>query len=246
MNSFLTPNNQFHNYTLEHFLSVIIFLIIGFVFIYIGRNKLKNDQKHKFITYLMLFIFLFQLLKIPVYYSIGKFDIKEHLPLHLCNIAPFFMFFAYFFRSRIAWSIFFMWIMAGTFQSLLTPTLTESFPHYEWWRYWIIHAWLVTGALYGIFVLGYRMKFKDMFISLFWLNVLSFSVYFINIAIGANYMYMVAKPDGTTMYSLLSDWPYYILQLEFVALLLFSILYLPFYISGRYIKKSYIGTKAEI
>ena len=156
--------------------------------------------------------------------------------MHLCNISPLFMFFAYYFNNRRAWSIFFLWIMAGTFQSLLTPTLTESFPHYEWWRYWIIHVWLVTGSFYGIFVLGYRLKFADMFYSLFFLNILAFTVYFINIKIGANYMYMVAKPEGKTMYNLLGDWPFYILQLEFVALLLFSVIYIPFYLSENPLK----------
>ena len=46
-------------------------------------------------------------------------------------------------------------------------------------------------------------------------------------------MFMVAKPDGKTMYDLLGDWPYYILQLEFVALLLFSLIYLPFYLAEK-------------
>ena len=242
MDSFLVANSQFRNYTTEHYLSVALFLAIGILFIYIGQNYLKKDQKYRFIFGLMLFIFFFQVIKVPLYMYTGVFNYRVDLPLHLCNISPIFMFFAYFFRSRIAWSIFFLWIMAGTFQSLLTPTLTESFPHYEWWRYWIIHVWLVTGAFYGIFVLGYRIKFKDMFYSLFWLNVLAFAVYFINVQIGANYMYMSGKPDGKTMYDLLGDWPLYILQLEFVALLLFSIIYLPFYLT-RNSTKEVVQTK---
>jgi hypothetical integral membrane protein (TIGR02206 family) len=86
------------------------------------------------------------------------------------------------------------------------------------------------------------MKFKDMYYSLFWLNVLAFTVYFINVQIGANYMYMSGKPESATMYSLLGDWPIYILQLEFVALLLFSIIYLPFYLT-RHSAKEVVQTK---
>lgn len=233
MDGFIIFNNQFKNYSTEHFVSVIIFIIIGIMFIYIGKDYLKNEARHRFIIVLMLFIFLVQLAKIPVYLYAGVFDYKEDLPLHLCNISPIFMFFAYLFRNRLAWSVFFLWIMAGTFQSLFTPTLTESFPHFEWWRYWIIHVWLVTGSFYGIIVLGYKMKFKDIFYGLFWINILAFSVYFINISIGSNYMFMVGKPDGKTMYDLLGDWPIYIIQLEFVALLLFSLIYLPFYLTER-------------
>ena len=163
MDGFLIFNNQFKNYSTEHLVSVIVFIIIGIMFIYLGRDYLRNEARHRFIILLMLFIFLVQLAKIPVYIYAGIFDYREHLPLHLCNISPVFMLFAYFFRNRLAWSVFFLWIMAGTFQSLFTPTLTESFPHFEWWRYWIIHVWLVTGAFYGILVLGYKMRFKDIF-----------------------------------------------------------------------------------
>ena len=230
MYKFFEPNHHFQNYSWEHYISVLLFLIFGVAFIYYGKNYLKANQKFKFIYWLMISMFILQVLKIPIYIYAGEFDIREDLPLHLCNISPLFMFFAYYFRSRIAWSIFFLWIMSGTFQSLFTPTLTESFPHYEWWRYWIIHVWLVTGGFYGIFVLGYKVKFKDIFYSLFWLNVLAFSVYFIDRLIGANYMFMVAKPNGKTMYDLLSDWPSYILQLEFVALGFFLFIFLPFYL----------------
>ncbi|HHH53221.1 MAG TPA: TIGR02206 family membrane protein [Bacteroidetes bacterium] len=239
MDSILYENNSFTNYSLEHYISVLIFLLLGIFFIYIGKNKLKSeDSKFNFITLILLFVFLVQIGKIFVKKYIGIFDLTEDLPLHLCNMSPLFLLLAYYFRSRLAWSIFFLWIMSGTFQSLITPTLHQSFPQYEWWRYWIIHAWLVTGAFYGIFVFGYRVKFKDIFYALFWLNVLSFTIMYINTKIGANYMYMLGKPDGETMYNILSEWPDYILQLEPLALAFFLVIYLPFFIVKKLSKKT--------
>lgn len=237
MHAFLYENNKFLNYTFEHFISVVIFLIIGIFFIYFGKYKIKEvKNQYMFIISILLFVFIFQVAKIVVMKYTGVFDVTTDIPLHLCNTAPFFLLTAYFFKSRLAWGIFFLWIMSGTFQSLFTPTLHQSFPHYEWWRYWIVHAWLVTGAFYGIFVFGFKIKFKDIFISLFWLNILAFIVYRIDIYMGANYMYMVAKPDGKTLYNALGDWPIYILQLEFLAIFFFSIIYLPFYIIEKMAK----------
>lgn len=233
MGSFLKPNGHFVNYTTEHYISVFIFILIGIGFIIIGQKILKGDTKRKFITSILFLMFAFQVSKVFIYQYLGIFNIQTDLPLHLCNMMPLFLGLAYYFNSRLWWSISFTWIMAGTFQSLITPTLTESFPHYEWWRYWIIHCWLVTGAFYGILVFGFRIRFRDVFFSLFWLNVLSFTVYFIDRQIGANYMYMVSKPDGKTMYDLLSAWPTYILQLEFIALAFFFVFYLPFYIIAK-------------
>lgn len=230
MNSFLYANNRFENYSLEHLIAVAVFLLTGIAFILIGKYLLKGNAKYTFIILISLFVFFVQVAKVPIYQYTGIFDKTKDLPLHLCNMAPLFLFFAYLFKSRQAWAVFFFWIMAGTFQSLLTPTLHQSFPHYEWWRYWIIHAWLVTGAFYGMIVLGYRLKFKDVFISLFWLNILAAVVYLADTGLDANYMYLRGKPEGKTMYNLMSKWPYYIIELEFVAVFLFSILYLPFYL----------------
>jgi len=236
MNGFFQDNNAFVNYTAEHYLSVIIFLIIGIVFILIGKYKLKGNQKYSFIVLILSFVFFFQVIKIFIMQYKGVFDIKTDIPLHLCNMSPLFLLLAYYFRSRLAWSIFFLWIMSGTFQSLITPTLHQSFPNYEWWRYWIIHAWLVTGAFYGIFVFGYKMRFKDIFKALLWLNVLAFVVFLINTQLGSNYMYMQGKPEGKTLYNALLDWPYYIIQLEFLAIFFFSLIYLPFYFMSKKVK----------
>ncbi len=236
MNGFFQDNNAFVNYTAEHYLSVIIFLIIGIAFILIGKYKLKGNQKYSFIVLILSFVFFFQVIKIFIMQYKGVFDIKTDIPLHLCNMSPLFLLLAYYFRSRLAWSIFFLWIMSGTFQSLITPTLHQSFPNYEWWRYWIIHAWLVTGAFYGIFVFGYKMRFKDIFKALLWLNVLAFIVFLINTQLGSNYMYMQGKPEGKTLYNALLDWPYYIIQLEFLAIFFFSLIYLPFYFMSKKVK----------
>ena len=230
MSDFLTDNNNFINYTFEHYIAVFIFIIIGIGFNIYGK-RIRNEKKQRlFIISILAFVFLFQVAKIFVMQYKGVFDLTTDLPLHLCNMAPFFLLSAYYSKSRLAWSVIFLWIMSGTFQSLLTPTLHQSFPNYEWWRYWIVHAWLVTGSFYGIVVFGYRMKFKDIFISLLGLNILAFTIYFVNIYLGSNYMYMQGKPDGKTLYNVLWDYPRYIIQLEFIALFFFSLIYLPFYL----------------
>ena len=41
-------------------------------------------------------------------------------------------------------------------------------------------------------------------------------------------MYLNAKPPGATIYSILGPWPWYILSLEGVIFILFSLLLIPF------------------
>ncbi|HAQ39199.1 MAG TPA: TIGR02206 family membrane protein [Saprospirales bacterium] len=229
MNSFLDDNFNFEIYSPEHIIGVISFAIFGILIIWIGKKNKSAASKRTILLYFTFAIFLSQIAKVVILLSLGRFDEKTDIPLQLCNVAPLILWFAYYFRSRALWGIIFMWIMAGTIQSNFTPTLEHSFPHFEWFRYWIIHVLVVIAVIYGFVVLDYRLKWKDIFISLFWLNIFALIVYPINLWLDANYLFLVEKPNGKTMFDLLGKWPYYILQLEFVAILLFSLLYLPFH-----------------
>jgi hypothetical integral membrane protein (TIGR02206 family) len=124
----------------------------------------------------------------------------------------------------------FFWIMAGCAQSIFTPTLTESLPNYEAIRYWAVHAVIILGALYGSIVLGYTVTWRDALRSAIGLNVVAAILYPINIVLGANYMYLNAKPPGTTFYDLLGPWPGYIVALEGVIFVFFGLILLPFYL----------------
>ncbi len=119
--------------------------------------------------------------------------------------------------------------MAGCAQSIFTPTLTETLPHYEAIRYWLVHGVIILGALYGWLVFGYHLRWKDALVSMIGLNVLALIMFPINVWLQANYMYLNDKPPGTTFYDLLGPWPHYIWMLEFVVVAFFGILLIPFY-----------------
>ena len=59
--------------------------------------------------------------------------------------------------------------------------------------------------------------------------MLSAVLYPINVMLGANYMYLNAKPPGATFYDLLGPWPDYILMLEFILILFFGMILIPFH-----------------
>jgi uncharacterized membrane protein YwaF len=47
-------------------------------------------------------------------------------------------------------------------------------------------------------------------------------------ALGSQYMYSMRKPETASALDLMGPWPWYLLTAQFVALLLFVLLYLPF------------------
>jgi hypothetical integral membrane protein (TIGR02206 family) len=226
---FLIDNGNFTNYGMEHGLAFIAcILFIGYV-LYQGRSVWTDNQKRKYVTVICALGAFTQLFKVFYKSQTGIFDPTNDIPLHLCNLMTLIMPFVMWYRLRIAWGIIFFWIIAGCAQSIFTPTLTESLPHYEAIRYWMVHAVIILGALYGWYAYRWVITWKDAARSIIGLNLLAAIIYPINLFFNSNYMYLNGKPPGKTFYDLLGPWPDYILTLELVVISFFTIMLIPFY-----------------
>lgn len=231
---FYKENMSFVNYSSEHFAAVVGMFFIGLLFLYVGKYKWNSHQKWRNAIIVCAFVYSSQILKVFIKLGVGDFDITTDLPLHLCNLLPLFMLIGLIKKSKLILSVLFFWILAGTAQANITPTLSDAFPHYEAFRYWLIHMGLPILAVYTFYVLGMRFTFKDAVRSALCLNLLAAVMYPINILLGSNYMYLVAKPEGATIYNLLGPWPWYIMNLELLMLVLFSVVLIPFVLYDKY------------
>ena len=61
-------------------------------------------------------------------------------------------------------------------------------------------------------------------------NIYMVIIYFVNVAIGSNYLMINGKPPMATIMDLLPAWPWYIPWLEVIALVNCLLLYIPFII----------------
>ena len=225
-------NLNFIAWSTEHKLILIFCCLFGWAFIRYAKNK-NSGQQELIVFYFSILILVSQLLKIPIKIALGTFQLNADLPLHLCNILPLFLPFVMKNRARNGWAVLYLFIMAGTFQSLITPTIDNSLPHFDAIRYWLVHAGLVIVMLYGVFVFNFRLQWKDVIKAFLAINVLATIIYILNLLLDANYMYLVAKPSGGTIMDQLGDWPIYILQLELLVPIFFLLLVLPFKIPKR-------------
>lgn len=233
LSGFYTDTTDFVSYSLEHFVSVLVVVLFGVSFLYQGKYKWNEKQKWNNAIVLACILYAIQLFKTFIRLYLGNFDITEDLPLQLCNILPLLMIIGLAYRSRLILSVTFFWILAGTAQANITPTLFNVFPHYEAIRYWAIHVGLPVLAVYTFYVLGYRYTMYDAVRSALGLNVLAAFIYPINLALGANYLYLNAKPPAGTIYDLLGPWPWYIISIEALMLVLFSVVLVPFLVYSR-------------
>ncbi len=164
-------------------------------------------------------------------YSVGKWTIQTMLPLQICSVLVWLGAWMLVTKSyRIYEFMYFMGI-GGAIQALATPDLgIYGFPHFRFFQTFVSHGLIVTSAIYMTVVEGFRPTWKSILRVAIWMNLYMIPIYFLNNAIGSNYLMINHKPETASLLDLLPEWPIYILYMEGLGIVTFLILYIPFII----------------
>lgn len=179
------------------------------------RTRSREAQR-KVLLVMAMMMSLSQLMKIPLNMYTGTFDVTNDIPLHMCNFLPFVLVWVYMKSDRNTWSVLFFWVVLGVSQANLTPSVQFSLFHYDAIRYWMVHLLLVLVALYPAIEWGWDLKLSDVGRSVVALNFVALVIGGINLLLGSNYLYVMGKPPGTTFFSILPEWPVYLIYLELI------------------------------
>ncbi|PWH13956.1 MAG: TIGR02206 family membrane protein [Anaerolineae bacterium] len=159
----------------------------------------------------------------------GQWTIQTMLPLHLCSVLVWGGALGLVTRNYHIYEFMYFLGIGGALQALLTPDLgIYGFPHYRFWQTFISHGLILTSAIYMTAVEGFRPTWKSLGRVLVLANLYMLVVFFINQAIGSNYLFIAHKPETASILDLLPPWPYYIAYIELIGLVTCLILYLPF------------------
>lgn len=224
---FFSDNADFVPFSEQHLLTIIIIIIIGSLLIFWAK---KQPEKNQIITGNTL---AFSICFIIVFGSIlntfkQDFDYQEDLPLHLCSFLGLIIPILSYTRKFIYYEVFFFLILAGTLQSLITPS-EYNFLNFTYFRYWFVHSGLVIMMLYATFVFKMRPTLKSVFKSFIGMQFYVIIMFIINYILGSNYFYTNKKPDATTLLDVFGEWPQYIFVVELIVIPFFILIYLPFY-----------------
>ena len=163
--------------------------------------------------------------------AIGKWTIQTMLPLHICSIMVWLGAYMLVTKSYSIYEFMYFIGIGGALQALLTPDVgIYNFPHYRFMQTFISHGLIVTSAIYMTVVEGYRPTWKSFARVAIIMNVYMVIVFFINSAIGSNYLMINGKPATASILDLLPAWPVYIIYMEVLGLITFLLLYIPFII----------------
>jgi hypothetical integral membrane protein (TIGR02206 family) len=168
-----------------------------------------------------------------IYVGIDGLDWRHFLPLHICRVNEFVCAFMLVRRSYRAFEVAYFWAMGGSVVALLTPDLAQGFPDPRFLIFFLGHALLVFAALYAVFAYGFRPRLQSVGIALAVTAVYALVVAGVNVLLGANYLFLCAKPAGASIMDFLGPWPIYLVGLFSLVAVICFLCYLPFALTRR-------------
>jgi hypothetical integral membrane protein (TIGR02206 family) len=226
---FFGENADFVPFSKQHIIVSTIVITLGTILIYWAK---KQSKKTQFLTGNIIASSISLTVIFGSILNIYKpdFNYQEDLPLHLCSFLALIIPIFSFTRKYIYYEILFFLILAGTLQSLITPS-EYNFLNFTFFRYWFVHSGLVIMMLYATFVYKMRPTLKSVFKSFIGMQFYVIFMFIVNYILNSNYFYTNKKPDATTLLDVFGEWPQYIFVVELIVIPFFILIYLPFYLT---------------
>lgn len=158
----------------------------------------------------------------------GWFRFPDTLPLHLCDLTLWLTIISAFTLNPRCFELSYYFGLAGTSMAILTPDVWAPFPSYPTVQFFLAHGMIVATVLFMSWGKLCRPQPKSIVRAFIYLNIYTIVIALFNVIFDTNYMYLCQKPSGFSILNYFGPWPLYILISEFLALILFLLLWLPF------------------
>ncbi|WP_256757037.1 TIGR02206 family membrane protein [Cohnella sp. WQ 127256] len=210
---------MFEPFSLAHFLGMamaaaLVIAIVAF------RKRLRATTANRNARYALVAVLVSCELSLQVWYGITDNWGLYSLPFQLCSIMMWLSALLLLTRNHKLYEITFFLGVMGALQALLTPNLDVTFPQFRYFHFFIAHSAIVGASVFLTVIEGYRPTVASVFRAIGWLHVLAIPAAITNSLAGTNFMFLARKPDTASMLDLLAPWPWYLLQLELVVLIL--------------------------
>jgi hypothetical integral membrane protein (TIGR02206 family) len=217
----------FEFFGFSHIAALFVLFVLNVILI---QFKNADDKSKKIIRWTLASILLGNEIAWHIWnIVVGGWSIQTMLPLHLCSVLVWVGALMLVTGNYRIYEFMYLIGIGGAIQALATPDLgIYGFPHFRFFQTFISHGLIITSAIYMTVVEGFRPTWKSLLRVAVWMNIYVVIVYFINNAIGSNYLMINGKPNTPSLLDLLPPWPVYILYMEAIGLITILLLYLPF------------------
>lgn len=211
----------------QHLTALALIIILNII-IYLCRNRIHSKLRQGIRFLLAISLILLEILLELWDFLWGIWSVQHSLPLELCSISLLLTAIMLFTKSKQLYELVYFWGMGGASQAILTPELYYGFPHFVFLQFFIAHGLIITGCLWMTFVEGYRPNFQSLIKAFGITNLYALLIGVFNWLAGSNYLFLCRKPTNPSLLDHLGQWPWYLVSLEGVALVLFILVALPF------------------
>lgn len=216
-------------YSLSHWISLAAIAAVC-LSVFLFRRTLQAKKNADRIRHMLAGVLLLMDIALHAWYvTADTWDVSETLPLHLCSLTLILSIIMLWTRNYRLFEFVYFAGIGGALQALLTPAaILSGYPHFTYYYFFIAHGGIIAACLVLIVLYGYRPSFRSIWRTLLYLNLLLIPVGIINAVTGGNYMFIARKPSDPSLIDYLGPWPWYLISMEIVAVVIFILLYVPF------------------
>ena len=202
------------------------------VFIPLLGRMLPKSKKHFGVWVLVLFAIVQEILDYCNRASFRELSLARDLPLNICSFSLIIALVSLITRNRYCFEFSYFIGATAALQSLLTPGLPYIYNLTDYILFFFQHALIIVLALWNVFVDGMITSKYAILRTMIFLNLMILPVGIINWFAGFNYMYICEKPHVESPF-VFGEWPWYILSLEVVGLLMMLIAAIPMAMANK-------------
>ncbi len=209
-----------------HVIYLVTWLIIWFTVPLVGKKYLNKHQQKWFVWIMIVFMVGQEMVDYWNRTQFRHLSWDLDLPLHLCHLSLIFSVYILFRRSQFLFEITYFWGLGGALQTMLTPDMTNFDNYLAIFLMYAHHAMIILTCLWLVVVEGYRTRSGAIKRTFIFTYIVIWPVWLVDWITGGNYMYLMERPP-TESPLVFGNWPWYIINIQVVAFLLFNIINLP-------------------
>jgi hypothetical integral membrane protein (TIGR02206 family) len=225
----------FEMYSMSHLVILAILVFISAT-LFMKRDKLQHSRLRPFELTAAWSLFFFELAFQAWLAVAGNWKASDSIPLELCSISLILTIILLITEKKLVYELLLFTALLGASQALLTPLLFFDFPHFRYFHFFYTHMMMIWAVLYFTWIKGYRPTIYSVLKVFIFFNILLPVVIMINKLTGGNYMFLSHKPETASLLDYLGPYPWYILSLEGMVIVLSLLVWLVFRDKGKIIQ----------
>ncbi|MGN6516076.1 MAG: YwaF family protein [Rhizomicrobium sp.] len=164
-------------------------------------------------------------------------SLQTLLPMNLCDWATIAGIVTLLRPNQKTYELAYFWCLCGTLPAMVTPDLAYGFPDLRFIVFFAFHGGVIAATLYLTFAADWRPYPASIPRVIGWTLVYFAAASTVDWAFKLNFGFLRAKPAVETMMDAFAPWPWYILELVALGILLIFVFYTPFFILDRVRKR---------